>query len=72
VPNIRRGRHEGQQLYLFGRLCVLVQDGVLFVEQEGDAVGGGAGGGGKRKRRAAFEPIGLEQLLERVGVAQKK
>lgn len=42
-----KGRHDGQQVYLFGKHHILIEQGVVFAE----------------KSKGAFQPIDIEQLL---------
>jgi tuftelin-interacting protein 11 len=49
MPNVKRGRHEGKQVYLFGKKNVYLENGVAFCDM----------GAGK------WEPVALEELLPR-------
>lgn len=53
VPNVRRGRHDGNQVYSFGNLQVFINSGVVFVEQSGAA------------NRGVFQPVSLDELMDR-------
>ena len=57
MPNVRRGRVEGKQVYILGDHNVYMEDGVTWREVR-RAPGAGAHGGA-----AEWEPVSLEALL---------
>lgn len=54
VPNVRRGRQDGNQVYSFGRANVYINQNVVFAQGEGP------------EKRQQWDPISLQALLERV------